>query len=360
MIHRPIAIRGAPGARPLISACRPLLVAALLAAATIFGCAGDGGDRGSRLSGRTMGTYYAVLIAGAPAADVDALDTSIRDRLDGLDALLSTYRPDSEVVRFNSRPGTDWFDVSPETLEIVRHALSVSVVTDGAFDITVGPLVDLWGFGPEEPPVTIPPQSAIDARLATTGYRYLQIRETPAAIRRTVPGIRIDLSAIAKGHAVDAVAKLLDDRGVINYMVDIGGEIRTRGLSADGDAWQIAVEHPGAGADASPVVLALTDAAVATSGDYRNYFEYQGRRYSHAIDPHTGWPVDNGVAAATVIASSVMRADALATAMMVLGPEAGLALAEREAIAALLQIRTDAGIRISTSTAFDRFVEQHE
>lgn len=301
-----------------------------------------------------MGTSYSVkLVAPVEPSRLDETATNIRARLEELDERLSTFRETSEVSRFNADPGTDWFAVSAETVFILRQGIEVSALSGGAFDMTVGPLVDLWGFGPVGEPTRVPAQVEIDALLASTGYELLQIRASPPAVRRTRPGVQIDLSAIAKGYAVDELTVVLDNAGVGAYLVEIGGEVRARGVKTDGTAWRIAVESPVAGTRLVQSVVRLRDVAIATSGDYRNFFEHDGKRYSHTIDPRTGWPVAHDLGAASVISESAMHADAWATALLVLGPERGLETARREGLAANLIIRTAQGVKEIHTPAFE-------
>jgi len=301
-----------------------------------------------------MGTSYSVkLVAPVEPLRLDETATNIRARLEELDERLSTFRETSEVSRFNADPGTDWFAVSAETVFILRQGIEVSALSGGAFDMTVGPLVDLWGFGPVGEPTRVPAQVEIDALLASTGYELLQIRASPPAVRRTRPGVQIDLSAIAKGYAVDELTVVLDNAGVGAYLVEIGGEVRARGVKMDGTAWRIAVESPVAGTRLVQSVVRLRDVAIATSGDYRNFFEHDGKRYSHMIDPRTGRPIAHDLGAVSVISGSAMYADAWATALLVLGPERGLETARREGLAANLIIRTDEGVKEIHTPAFE-------
>jgi thiamine biosynthesis lipoprotein len=301
-----------------------------------------------------MGTSYSVkLVAPVEPSRLDETATNIRARLEELDERLSTFRETSEVSRFNADPGTDWFVVSAETVFILRQGIEVSALSGGAFDMTVGPLVDLWGFGPVGEPTRVPAQAEIDALLASTGYELLQIRASPPAVRRTRPGVQIDLSAIAKGYAVDELTVVLDNAGVGAYLVEIGGEVRARGVKTDGTAWRIAVESPVAGTRLVQSVVRLRDAAIATSGDDRNFFEHDGKRYSHTIDPRTGRPVAHDLGAASVISESAMHADAWATALLVLGPERGLEMARREGLAANLIIRSAQGVKEIHTPAFE-------
>ena len=301
-----------------------------------------------------MGTSYSVRIvvpADAPAVSLELLRQRVAARLEDLENVFSTYRPDSEVSRFNTYPGQAWFGVSPEFLDVLELAATVSQLTDGAFDATIGPLVEVWGFGAGEAPRRIPDSEVLDRLLSDAGFEYLQSRESPPAVRRTRPGVQLDFSAIAKGYAVDRIWELLSEAGLAAYLVDVGGEVRTRGRRADGRDWSIGIENPdGSGvAEAVP----LRDAAIATSGDYRNFFEYEGQRYSHVLDPRTGWPVSHELTAVSVISTTTVMADALATALLVLGPETGLELAEHEQIAARMVVRSTDGLTILRTPAFE-------
>lgn len=309
------------------------------------------------LRGRTMGTSYSVRIVAPPGDSpvaLEALRQRVAARLEGLDNLFSTYRPDSEVSRFNAQPGVEWFGVSPDFLAVLEQSVSVSQLTGGAFDATVGPLVVLWGFGAGETSERIPDPEEVGRLLQATGSGHLQWRESPPAVRRTRLGVRLDFSAIAKGYAVDRIWELLSEAGLQDYLVEVGGEVRTRGRPADGRDWSIGIENPDGSGVAGAVPL--RDAAIATSGDYRNFFEHEGRRYSHVIDPRTGWPVAHDLASVTVVSPTAARADALATALLVLGPVAGLELAERDGIPALLAVRTEEGLVVMRSSAYQAFI----
>jgi thiamine biosynthesis lipoprotein len=314
------------------------------------------------LTGETMGTTYHVKLAALPAGveltqvqhDVDALLGEINDEM-------STYLPQSQVSQFNIAPPDKWFAVSPAVVEVVTEALEVSRQTDGALDITVEPLVELWHFGPAGVSDTtgqvefLPPdQAAIDAARQRVGWEKLSVRVDPPALKKGVDGLEIDLSSTAKGYGVDRVAGLLADRGVSDYMVEIGGEVRAAGRRPDGKPWQIGIERPDVGSRQAQWVVPLTSAALATSGDYRNYFEYEGHRYSHIIDPSTGRPVEHPAASVSVLADTCMKADAWATAMLVLGPERGYDLAEKRGLAVLFVSRTDGGFATRASTAWQK------
>lgn len=312
------------------------------------------------LTGYTMGTGYSVrVVRPDDPAPLDALAARIAERLEALDGRFSTYRETSEVSRFNAHIGDAWFEISPELLDVLMRGVAVSELSDGAFDMTVGPLVELWGFGASDPPEAVPPQARIDSLLQATGSEYLQIRVSPPALRRTRHGVSLDLSAIAKGFAVDDIWDLLDGAGLTAYMVEVGGEVRTRGVRADGGAWVIGIENPlmGEAGGAIQDTVRLRDAAIATSGDYRNYFEHEGNRYSHTLDPRTGWPVSHGLTAVSVIAERATDADALATALMVLGPELGLQLATRERIAARLMVRDGDKLEVLQTPEYGAYLD---
>jgi thiamine biosynthesis lipoprotein len=315
----------------------------VLAAGLLAGCGSDG--RTLSLSGATMGTSWSVQISRPPEAlDPDALLADITETLARVNDRMSTYDPDSELSRFNAEDGDGWFAVSPELVALAEQARRVSERSGGAFDVTVGPLVNLWGFGPEVKADQIPDQADIDAALGRVGWRKVETRAQPPALRKAASDVYVDLSAIAKGHGVDRVADLLAEAGIEHYLVEIGGELRGRGLNAAGEPWRIAVERPDVDRRAVLTVVALRDRAMATSGDYRNFFELDGRRYSHTIDPATGRPVDHQLASVTVLAERCADADAWATALLVLGPERGGALADELGLAqvALVELRLGA------------------
>lgn len=305
------------------------------------------------LTGTTMGTSFSVKIVTTGAGpDLERLRADIHTRLDSLDQEMSTYIVDSTLSRFNASRDTEWHAVSGDVCAVVAASLDISELSDGAFDVTVGPLVDLWGFGPEGL-VGVPPDAdEIAAARQGVGYSRLQADCTKPALRKSAEDLSVDLSAIAKGHAVDAVSALLDDAGLSDYLVEIGGELRGQGFNARREKWAIAIETPDKGARKVQKIVGLTDFAMATSGDYRNYFEYEGQSFSHTIDPRTGYPVEHEAASVTVIAQSAEFADGMATALLVLGADAGLELAEREHIAAFFLLRQDEGFEERMTTLF--------
>jgi thiamine biosynthesis lipoprotein len=306
-----------------------------------------------------MGTTYSVKITDIPPSlDSSALHTEIQAVFERINDQMSTYLESSTLSRFNAGRGTDWFKVPLELVTVVRQAQQLSELTGGAFDITVGPLVNLWGFGPESAPEQPPPAEAIASALQRSGYRKLASRTNPPGLKKSIPDLYVDLSAIAKGYAVDQVAEHLEERGVSNYLVEVGGEIRGLGQNARHVPWQVAIEKPVPGTRIVQQVIAVDGMSIATSGDYRNYFEHEGRQFSHTIDPKTGSPVTHTLASVTVVNPSATYADALATGLMVLGPETGYQLAEREGLAALFIVRTESDFVSHATPAFDRYSKE--
>ncbi|MDD9806820.1 MAG: FAD:protein FMN transferase [Gammaproteobacteria bacterium] len=308
-----------------------LLLAALLALA---GCDAAPPPAEHALHGETMGTTWSVkLFDAVPAAEYDAMAAEIAVLFDGLNAAMSTYIEDSEISRFNRSRDTAWQPVSPALAEIVAQALEISGHTRGAFDVTVAPIVALWGFGAAQKEGTFPDRMLLDDLMKTVGYRHLSARLEPPALRKGVPALQVDLSAIAKGYAVDRVAALVAAHGVNNYLAEVGGELRASGVSQLLRPWRVGVEKPMPGWRETMHIVELKGRGIATSGDYRNFIELDGRRYSHGIDPRTGEPAPYRGASMTVIADTAMEADAWATGLFVLGKDEALAIAEAHGLA---------------------------
>lgn len=295
-----------------------------------------------RSQGETMGTYYAVTVVDPPASFPsdwkEAIDLALREVNDQM----STYLEHSEISKFNASQSTDWFPVSAAFARVVDKAQEISRATDGAFDITVGPLVNAWSFGPGKRSQRPPEESQLQEIMQRIGYERLEVRLDPPALKKQLPELQIDLSAIAKGYGVDRLIEVLQGFGCENAFVDIGGEDRTIGRRGN-RAWRVAVEDPKEGERQFHYAFELTDRAIATSGDYRNFFVYEGQRYSHTIDPQTGRPVKHQVALVSVLAATCMEADAWATALNVLGDDAGMRIAEEKSLAVRFVIRLDDG-----------------
>ena len=289
-----------------------------------------------QFSGPTMGTTYHVTISqAADGFDAQAAQTRVAQVLEQVNQRMSTYREDSELSRLNAAPAGRWVAVSDALLDLLKQAARIQTETAGAFDVTVGPLVNLWGFGPEARPDSPPAEADIAQRMEWTGLRNFTFRDEPPAVRKRNTNAYIDLSAIAKGYGVDRVAEALLALGATDFLAEVGGELRAHGVNADGKPWQVAVETPRAGPRSVALIVGLEDAGMATSGDYRNFFESQGRRYSHTLDPRTGRPVEHDLHSVSVLANTTAHADALATALLVMGPDEGLAYARAHDLAAL-------------------------
>ncbi len=308
-----------------------------------------------------MGTTFAVKIAGPEQAAerLAEIESAIQDELQGVDSKMSTYRDDSELSRFNDTTATEPFAVSPETFEVFRHAQQISAETAGAFDITVGPLVNLWGFGPGgraawASPASVPAPEEIERIKLQIGWDKIKLDEAAVTVSKLAPELSCDLSAIAKGYAVDRVSDALSQLGINEHMVEIGGEIRARGKNVQGSVWRIGIESPQDGASAIQRLLPIENAALATSGDYRNFFESEGVRYSHTIDTHTGMPVRHHLASVSVVDNLCVRADGYATALMVMGETAGYRFATENELPAFFLIHDDqGGFTSKASPAFE-------
>lgn len=303
-----------------------------------------------------MGTEYAVTWSGG-AHCTPELAPLIEAELHSVNAQMSTYLPESELSQFNSGVAGQWIEVSAELANIVAVALDLSRSSDGAFDITVGPLVNLWGFGAVKRD-GLPSAVEIEQAAARVGYEMLEFRLSPPGLRKWIPDLYVDLSAIAKGHGVDRLAGLLDNRGCSDYLVEIGGEVRVRGLNPSGASWRVAIQTPDTGgAPVGQYILALPDKAVATSGDYRNFRMVANTRLNHTIDPRTGWPVAHELASITVVAETAALADGLATLINVLGADEGLMFAEHRGVAALALVRSEGGYEQRYTDAMRNYAE---
>jgi thiamine biosynthesis lipoprotein len=336
---------------------RRLLLAGL-ALLVLSACArGEGAER-VELAGETMGTSWAVtLLAPPPAPAGSSWRAEVEQVLARIDAEMSTWREDSELSRFNAAGEGAWFPVSAETAAVVREALDAHRRTEGAFDPTVAPLVALWGFAARQPVALPPPPDALAEARARADAAALEVREEPPALRKRIGGLELDLSAIAPGFAVDAVAERLAALGAARFLVEIGGELRCRGAGPHEGAWRIAVEQPREGAPAWQRVLLLRDAAVATSGTYRNYVEIAGERRPHLIDPRRGEPIRHALVSVSVVAPRTSLADAFATGLLVLGPGAGPRVAAREGVAALFVEEREGRLVEAHSPAFAPYLE---
>lgn len=332
---------------PARTALAPARAALALLALAVLAACGAPASQLTLLSGQTMGSAWTVKIAGALPMPREQLRDGVQARFDAVDAALSTYRPDSALNRFNEAPHDDWQQLDPLLFEVLQEALRLAAISEGAYDVTVAPLVDLWGFGPDPARHEPPPAGAIAAARAHVGWQKVQL-DAGAMRARRPPGVRVDLSSLGKGAGVDAVATWLQAQGVHDYLIDLSGKLRAAGRNARGEPWRIAVEKPEADdplgrPNITGEVVALDAQSVATAGDYRQYFESGGRHYSHLIDPRSGMPIDHGTLSATALADDCLRADAWATLLTVVSPQQAMQIAEAHGIAALLIVRDASG-----------------
>ena len=305
-----------------------------------------------------MGTSYSVQINAKGSANLDdELTNTIEDILNQVNQKMSTYIDDSELSQINSSTSTEWLSVSQDLYNVISTANTISIKTEGAFDITVGPLVNQWGFGPEDRNEIIPPpDSTIQILSEYVDYKQLNLRPSPPEIRKLKADISLDLSGIAKGYAIDKIADYLERNGFENYMIEIGGELRAKGFNNSEELWRIGIEKPLTEDREVHKIIHLDNTAMATSGDYRNFFTINDVRYSHGIDPKTGHPVSHQLVSVTVLDPSAMVADARATGLLVMGPDDGVKLAVRENIPALFIISSANGYLEQYTGNFKHFV----
>ncbi|MFW7377305.1 MAG: FAD:protein FMN transferase [Oligoflexus sp.] len=308
------------------------------------------------LRGNTMGTYYQIKFYGLRPIDVHG---KIEALLVKINQQMSTYIPDSEISRISTNASDEWQPVSKEFLEVALMSQKLFRMTRGAFDPTVGNIVGLWGFGPRYMPTRVPDTASLQKALKESGFDKIELREDQAAIRKSQPELSIDFSGIAKGYAVDQIAEYLESIGLTRYLVEIGGDLRSGQSKPDGTEWTIAVERPSAIPGEHMRVIFPRGRGLATSGDYRNYFEVDGKRYSHLINPTTGFPIANNVASVTVAAESCAEADGLATALMVLGLEKGTKVADEYGIPVLWIVRENEEFREIHNQAFEVFIKRN-
>lgn len=300
-----------------------------------------------RWQGRTMGSPYTVQVVGTNLSpeEVDALKAEVEARLKEVNRQMSHYQPDSELSQFNRAPAHTPFKVSPEFARVVRFSLEMNRRSQGAFDPTLAPIINLWGFGEKTDQRAIPPEAELKAAMKQTGCQHLSVTAKDELVK-DIPDLTINLSAVAKGFAVDEMSRVLHGHGLTNFYASIAGEVMVGGHNPRGTKWQVGISAPVAHwneDDPMAAVASLANQALSTSGDYQKFFtDPQGRRLSHIIDPRTGWPVQHNVGGVSVVAPDSMTADALSTTLFVLGPEAGLEFVEAWTNAATLFIVREA------------------
>jgi thiamine biosynthesis lipoprotein len=300
-----------------------------------------------------MGTSYS--IKALHVADADKLHAQVEARLVQVNDLMSTYISDSEVSRLNQLPVGDVMSLSQENQMMLALAERLMNESGGKFDVTLGPLIALWGFGADPSRVDVPAQTEISAALAQMGLDALKL--DGAEVRKLAP-VAVDFSAYAKGFGVDELARLVEQAGSKDYLVEIGGELKASGVNQRGQVWRIGIETPEAGIRVPYTAVPLKDLAMATSGDYRNYFEVDGKRYSHTLDPATGYPITHNLASVTVLAPTAAEADGYATAINVMGPITGMRLANELNLPILVILKAPDGFEMRTSQAFDTYLEE--
>ena len=304
-------------------------------ALTLFvsGCLFDKEPEVVRLSGETMGTTFNIIAIGEDL-DETALGTAVQDTLARVNGKMSNWDPNSEVSTFSASTDTGPVAVSDEFALVIEAAQDVHAKSNGTFDVTLGPLIELWGFGPRKPEDPVPADADIQAALDAVGQaKLLKLDRAAGTLAKSNPSVGINLSAIAKGYGIDAVAETLREAGIEDYMVEIGGDLVAKGENEKGEDWRIGIEKPETDAQGIQLIVPLDDLGMATSGDYKNFFEQDGVRYSHIIDPTTGRPITHRTTSVTVLADNAMLADAWATAMLALGQDKGMKLAEQHKLA---------------------------
>lgn len=310
------------------------------------------------LEGKTMGTFWRVSIMNVDARRADELRGKIQSQLDADDQLLSTYKNDSALMRFNLSNSTSLWPVSEAMADIVTEALHIGYKTNGAMDITVGPLVNLWGFGPTKQPEKIPDQAQIDDARARTGLQHLTVinQYGQQYLQKDIPDLFVDLSTVGEGYAADHLAALMTQEGISRYLVSVGGALVSRGLNASEKPWRVAIQKPTDTQNAVQAVVDINGHGISTSGSYRNYYELDGKRLSHVIDPQTGRPIEHNLVSVTVIAPTALEADTWDTGLMVLGSEKAKEVVRQEGLAVYMITREGETFKTWMSPQFQSFL----
>ncbi|WP_372240150.1 FAD:protein FMN transferase [Pseudomonas sp. R-28-1W-6] len=310
------------------------------------------GEKIEEFGGPTMGSHYSLkYVAGEGVPESAELKAEVDGLLAEVDRQMSTWRADSDLSEFNRLPAGSCRAMPVPVLALVRFGEQLALDSDGAFDLTIQPLLELWGFGAQSRVERVPSAEQIAVARANVGHRHLRI---DGARLCKDAAVQLDLNSIAAGYTVDRIAARLAELGVRSYLLDVTGELKALGRKPDGSPWRIAIEAPRDDQQVAQRVLALDGLGVSTSGDYRNYFEQNGRRYSHTIDPQSGAPISHRLASVTVVDAQAMRADGLSTLLMVLGPQRGFAYAEQAGVAAFFVNREGTGFVTRATPAFER------
>ncbi|MDI3434687.1 FAD:protein FMN transferase ApbE [Klebsiella sp. V115_8] len=310
------------------------------------------------LDGKTMGTFWRVSVIGVDEAKAQALRAKVQAQLDADDRLLSTWKNDSALMRFNHAADTRPWPVSEAMVDIVTLSLRIGAKTDGAMDITVGPLVNLWGFGPDKQPVATPDAQAIVAAKARTGLQHLQVINQSGRqfLQKDIPDLFVDLSTVGEGYAADHLARLMEQEGISRYLVSVGGALVSRGMNGEGKPWRVAIQKPTDRENAVQAIVDINGHGISTSGSYRNYYELDGKRISHVIDPQTGQPITHKLVSVTVIAPTALEADGWDTGLMVLGPEKAQQVVREQGLAVYMIVKEGEGFKTWMSPQFRTFL----
>ena len=310
------------------------------------------------LDGKTMGTFWRVSVIGVDEAKAQALRAKVQAQLDADDRLLSTWKNDSALMRFNHAATTEPWPVSEAMADIVTLSLRIGAKTHGAMDITVGPLVNLWGFGPDKQPVATPDAQAIAAAKARTGLQHLQVINQSGRqfLQKDIPDLFVDLSTVGEGYAADHLARLMEQEGISRYLVSVGGALVSRGMNGEGKPWRVAIQKPTDRENAVQAIVDINGHGISTSGSYRNYYELDGKRISHVIDPQTGQPITHKLVSVTVIAPTALEADGWDTGLMVLGPEKAQQVVREEGLAVYMIVKEGEGFKTWMSPQFRTFL----
>ncbi|HBW1751219.1 FAD:protein FMN transferase ApbE [Klebsiella quasipneumoniae] len=310
------------------------------------------------LDGKTMGTFWRVSVIGVDEAKAQALRAKVQAQLDADDRLLSTWKNDSALMRFNHATDTRPWPVSEAMADIVTLSLRIGAKTHSAMDITVGPLVNLWGFGPDKQPVATPDAQAIAAAKARTGLQHLQVINQSGRqfLQKDIPDLFVDLSTVGEGYAADHLARLMEQEGISRYLVSVGGALVSRGMNGEGKPWRVAIQKPTDRENAVQAIVDINGHGISTSGSYRNYYELDGKRISHVIDPQTGQPITHKLVSVTVIAPTALEADGWDTGLMVLGPEKAQQVVREQGLAVYMIVKEGEGFKTWMSPQFRTFL----
>ena len=338
-----------------IASLRAALMAALF---LLAGCDTASQATPTVLEGKTMGTSWRVSVVDITPQQATALQKKIQAQLDSDDWLMSTWKKDSALMRFNRSTSTAPWPVSEAMADIVTTSLRVGNKTDGVMDITVGPLVNLWGFGPEQQPIKTPTQAQIDAAKARTGLQHLTVinRAGEQFLQKDLPDLYVDLSTVGEGYAADHLSHLMEREGISRYLVSVGGALVSRGMNGKGLPWRVAVQKPTDRENAVEAVVDINGHGISTSGSYRNYYELDGKRISHVIDPRSGRPINHKLVSVTVISPTALEADAWDTGLMVLGTERAKEVVTREGLAVMMIMKEGDGFTTWMSPQFSAFL----